>query len=386
MNKIYLDNAATTPLAPEVLEVMTASLREEFGNPSSIHAFGRRSRAAVERARRTVADLLHCMPGDIVFTSGGTEADNMALVCGVRDRGVQHLITSPVEHHAIELTAHELAHRGTVQVHWVRLHADGRADLDHLEELLAAHPRALVSLMHANNEVGTRNDLQAIGTLCRRHGAIFHSDTVQTMGHYAFDLRSLPVDMLSASAHKFHGPKGVGFLYLGQEQVLRPMIQGGSQERNRRGGTENVAGIVGLAKAMELAYDDLAGHERHVRGLKDHMAARLRAEVPGVGFNGDIGPDSLYTVLSVRFPDDGKAEMLIYHLDIEGIACSGGSACSSGSNAGSHVIAALYPEARGANLRFSFSRYTTRAEIDRTVEVLKKVLEVPSPQAARATV
>ena len=377
MNRIYLDNAATTPLAPEVLEAMTACLREEFGNPSSIHAFGRRSRAAVERARRTVADRLHCMPGDIIFTSGGTEADNMALACSVRDRGVRHLITSPIEHHAIEHTAHELGRSGPVQVHWVRLDADGRADLAHLEELLAAHPQALVSLMHANNEVGTRNDLQAIGTLCRRHQALFHSDTVQTMGHYAFDLATLPLDMLSASAHKFHGPKGVGFLYLREGTGLKPMIQGGAQERNMRGGTENVAGIVGLATALDLAYAHLEEHQRHVRGLKDHMVARLRAEVPGVAFNGDIGPDSLYTVLNVRFPDDGKAEMLIYHLDIEGIACSGGSACSSGSNAGSHVLGALYPDVTGANIRFSFSRYTTRAEIDRTVDVLKRVLGVP---------
>lgn len=374
--RIYFDNAATTPLDPEVLDAMLPYLREHFGNPSSIHSFGRITRAAVERARRTVAGLLNCSPGEIIFTSGGTEADNMALVCGVRDRGRRHLISSPIEHHAIEHTAAMLHRDGEAVLHLVRLDEAGRPRFEHLEELLRAHPGGcLVSLMHANNEVGTRIDLRAVGELCHAHGALFHSDTVQTMAHYRFDLAALPVDMLSASAHKFHGPKGVGFLFHRSGVGIKAFMQGGSQERNMRGGTENVAGIVGLAKAMEIAHAHMEEHQRHVQGLKTRMMDRLRAEVPGVTFNGDPGPDSLYTVLNVRFPDDGRSEMLIYNLDIEGVAVSGGSACSSGSNTGSHVLGTLYPEAQGANIRFSFSRMNTPEQVDRAVDVLKRVME-----------
>lgn len=378
MERIYLDNAATTPLAPEVFEAMAPVLRDQFGNPSSIHAFGRQTRAIVERARRSVAQLLNCAPGEIIFTSGGTEADNMVLFGAVRDLGVKHLITSPIEHHAVELTATTIGQQQAgVQVHWVRLLADGHPDEAHLEQLLrdTEGQGVLVSLMHANNEIGTRIDLPRIGALCRRYGALFHSDTVQTMGHYRFDLSSLPVDFITCAAHKFHGPKGIGFLYMRSGAGLKPLILGGAQERNMRGGTENIPGIVGLAKAMELAYSELEEHQRHVSGLKRHMIERLRATVPGVAFNGDISADALYTVLNVRFPDDGKAEMLIYNLDIEGIACSGGSACSSGSNKGSHVLGALYPDVIGANIRFSFSRYTTKAEVDRTVETLQRILQ-----------
>ncbi|WKZ67213.1 MAG: cysteine desulfurase family protein [Flavobacteriales bacterium] len=378
MERIYLDNAATTPLAPEVFEAMVPYLRDHFGNPSAIHSYGRATRAAVEQSRRAIARLLHCAPGEIIFTSGGTEADNMVLHGAVRDLGVKHIITSAIEHHAVELTAHAIGDAGTAEVHWVKLEADGKPDLGHLENLLkdTQGQGVLVSLMHANNEIGTRIDLHAIGGLCHRYGALFHSDTVQTMGHYRFDLECTPVDFITCAAHKFHGPKGTGFLYMRSRAGLKPMILGGSQERNMRAGTENIAGIVGLAKAMELAYEDLEGHHRHVQGLKARMMQRLQAEIPGVGFNGDPGEDALYTVLNVRFPDDGRSEMLLYNLDIEGVACSGGSACSSGSNKGSHVLAALYPERPGANIRFSFSRYTTVAEVDRAVEVLKRVLQL----------
>ena len=383
MNRIYLDNAATTPLAPEVFEAMVPVLREQFGNPSSIHAFGRQTRAVVERARRKVAELLHCTPGEIIFTSGGTEADNMVLLSCVRDLGVKHIITSAIEHHAVELTATRIGEQAGVLVHWVRLEPDGKPDVSHLRELLARTrgQGVLVSLMHANNEIGTRIDLDGIGALCREHGALFHSDTVQTMGHYAFDLSTLPVDFITCAAHKFHGPKGVGFLYMRSGAGLKPMILGGSQERNMRGGTENIAGIVGLAKAMELAYSHLKDHQDHVSGLKEHMRRRLIDSIPGVAFNGDTSTEALYTVLNVRFPDDGKAEMLIYNLDIEGIACSGGSACSSGSNKGSHVLAALYPDVTGANIRFSFSRYTTREEVDRTVDTLIRIFQLEPAQA-----
>ena len=376
MQRIYLDNAATTQIDPEVFDAMLPYMREFYGNPSSIHAFGRQTRAGIEKARRTVAGLLNCMPGEIIFTSGGTEADNMALRCAVRDLGVKTIISSPIEHHAVELTVNDLDRCEQAKALMVQLNADGSVDLAHLEELLKANDHVLVSLMHANNELGTRNDLVAIGELCRKYNAIFHSDTVQTMAHYRFDLQKLPVDLLTASAHKFHGPKGIGFLYMRSGVGVKAMIYGGSQERNMRGGTENLHGIVGLAKAMEIAYRDLAEHERHIRKLKRHMMARLIEEIPGIEINDDRSDDSLYTVLSVRFPDDGRSEMLLYNLDIEGIACSGGSACSSGSNKGSHVLAALYPEVKGASIRFSFSRYNTIEEIDGTIEALKRIFQL----------
>lgn len=378
MQRIYLDNAATTAVAPEVFEAMVPYLTTFYGNPSSIHSFGRETRAAIERARRTVAAQLNCTPGEIIFTSGGTEADNMVLTCAVRDLGVKHIITSPIEHHAVELTAAILADRAQATLHWVRLRPDGKPDMDHLAELLRAHgpEGTLVSLMHANNEIGTRIDLKEVGDLCRAHNALFHSDTVQTMAHYRFDLAELPVDFVTCAAHKFHGPKGVGFLYMRNGATLRPLITGGAQERNMRGGTENLAGIVGLARALELAYAGLEDHQAHIQGLKDRMRSALLRHIPGIAFNGDPSPESLYTVLNVRFPDDGRSEMLLYNLDIEGIACSGGSACSSGSNAGSHVLAALYPDVKGANIRFSFSRYNTADEVDRTVAALRRILQL----------
>ncbi|MBL7951062.1 MAG: cysteine desulfurase [Flavobacteriales bacterium] len=376
MKKVYFDNAATTPLAPEVFDAMLPFMREHFGNPSAIHGYGRKTRAAIEQARRTVAAQLNCAPGEIIFTSGGTEADNMVLNGVVRDLGVKHIVTSPIEHHAVELTAEQLGKSG-VKIHWLRLEADGKPDMAHLEELLKATKGegVLVSFMHANNEIGTRIDLHAVGGLCRTYGALFHSDTVQTMGHYRFDLANTPVDYITCAAHKFHGPKGVGFLYMRNGANIKAAIVGGSQERNMRAGTENIYGIVGLAKALELATEDVEGHQRHVQALKDLMKKRLQEEIPGVGFNGDSSADSLYTVLSVCFPEDGKSEMLIYNLDIEGIACSGGSACSSGSNKGSHVLGALYPERPGGNIRFSFSRYSTKEEVEHVVGVLKRIFE-----------
>ena len=381
MERIYFDNAATTQLDPEVIDAMLPYMREHYGNPSAVHAFGRRARAGIEQSRRMVAKLLNCAPGEIVFTSCGTEADNMALMCSVRDLGVKHIITSPIEHHAVEHVAQELQRTGSAQVHWLRLMPDGKADLAHLEELLKANDHVLVSLMHANNELGTRNDLVAIGNLCRKYNALFHTDTVQTMGHYRFDMEQLHIDFLTCSAHKFHGPKGVGFLYMRSGSVLKPMLVGGGQERNMRAGTENIIGIVALAKALEVAYRDLDEHIQQVQGMKTRMMKAIKAAVPEAIFNGDTSADSLYTVLNIHFPDDGKGEMLIYNMDIEGIACSGGSACSSGSNKGSHVIEALYPGRTGANIRFSFSKFNTEAEVDRAVEVLQRVM---APMAVKA--
>ncbi len=381
MHRIYLDNAATTPLDPEVLDAMLPYMREHHGNPSAIHSYGRTTRAAIEQARRKISGLLNCAPGEIVFTSGGTEADNMAIVGSVRDLGVENVISSPIEHHAVEYVAHAMEASGKARAHWLRTHSDGSPDLAHLEQLLNANPKALISLMHANNEIGTRIDLMAVGRLCRQYGALFHSDTVQTMGHYRFDLSQLPIDFITCAAHKFHGPKGIGFLYMRSDATLKPMILGGSQERNMRAGTENIYGIVGLAKAMEVAYRDLDEHVHHVTELKQRMKSRLLDLVPGLQVNGDASDNSLYTVLSVYFPEDGKSEMLIYNLDIEGIACSGGSACSSGSNKGSHVIGHLYPGREGANVRFSFSKFTTVEEVDRAVEVVAKVY---APVAVKA--
>lgn len=373
---IYFDNAATTQMDPAVAEAMQPYMYEHFGNPSSIHSYGRKTRAAIETARRTVARLINAEPGEIFFTSGGTEADNMALRCAVRDLGVKNIITSPIEHHAICHTAEELVKEHGVQVHYVALTDNGHVDLNDLDRLLNKHNDVLVSLMHANNEIGNRLDLFKVSEMCQGSGALFHSDTVQTMSHYRFDLQELKVDMLSASAHKFHGPKGIGFLYKRSSTQLKPFITGGGQERNMRAGTENLLGMIGLAKAMEIAHEAMEEHHEHVQGIKSYTINRLMEEIPGVGFNGDISEDSLYTVLNIQFPEDGRSEMLLYNLDIEGIAASGGSACSSGSNVGSHVIRAIAPEAKGVSIRFSFSRFNTKEEVDRAIDALKRIMRL----------
>ena len=375
METIYFDNAATTPVDPEVIKAMMPYLTEHHGNPSSVHRFGRKTRAGIESSRRTIAELLNTSPGEIFFTSGGTEADNMAVKCAVMDMGIEHIIISEIEHHAVLYTAQDLEKRGLATVSYVKLTANGHIDLQDLESLLKAHPNSLVSLMHANNEIGNRIDLDVVGDLCHAHGALFHSDTVQTMAHYSFDLSALPVDMVSGSAHKFHGPKGVGFIYISSNVKMKPFIIGGSQERNMRAGTENVFSIVGLAKALEIAYADLEEHQEHILGLKNYMIKTLKLELPDAEFNGDISEDSLYTVLSVRLPENEMAEMLLYNLDIAGVACSGGSACSSGTNKGSHVLAAIYPDVTNPSVRFSFSKFNTKEEVDRCVGVLKNLFE-----------
>jgi len=375
--RVYLDNAATTPLAPEVFEEMAPMIRDSFGNPSSTHAFGRQVKGKMETARRKIAQLLRVTPGEIVFTSGGTEADNMALTCAVRDLGVKHIITSSIEHHAVLHTAEDLADRGLVQLHFVKLEEDGCVDLQDLERLFKQCDQALVSLMHANNEIGNLLQLDKVSALCREHGVLFHSDTVQTMGHYPFDLSELDIDFVTCAAHKFHGPKGVGFLYVNRKLRLGPMIHGGSQERNLRGGTENVYGIVGLAKAMELAFEHLDEHRSHIEALKARMIERLTAALPGVEFNGTCkqSEKSLYTVLSVSLPPTDKAAMLLFSLDLRGVAASSGSACSSGSNVGSHVLQGIQADTNRPFVRFSFSRYTTEQEIDYAVESLREIYE-----------
>lgn len=375
--RVYFDNAATTPVDPEVLEVMLPVMKHHFGNPSSIHSYGREVKSALENARKTVAKLLHASPSELFFTSGGTEADNTAIFCSVRDLGIKHVITSPIEHHAVLHTVEELAREGKIKFSLVKLDALGRVDLAHLEELLQTNERSLVSLMHANNELGNVLPIREVGEICKKYDALFHSDTVQTLGHLPLDLQDVNVHFIACAAHKFHGPKGVGFLYVRNTVKVHPFIFGGSQERNMRGGTENVYGIVGLAKAFELAASHWEEHRAHILGLKKYMAQKLVEQIPGIQFNGDtMNEESLYTVLNVAFPPSENSEMLLFNLDIAGIACSGGSACSSGSSAGSHVLQALYGNADRPSVRFSFSKFNTKEEVDFVVEKLKELYSV----------
>lgn len=370
--KVYLDNAATTPLAPEVINVMTAAMQENYGNPSSIHAHGREVKTIVEKARKSIAHLLKASPSEIFFTSGGTEADNMAIVRSIMDLGITHAITSPIEHHAVLHTLEEQEKLGAIQLDFVRIDENGNPDLAHLRELLAKNPRTFVSLMHANNEIGNITDLQAVSELCKEFNAIFHSDTVQTMGHYPIDLSSLSIDFITGAPHKFHGPKGVGFLYINGKNKIKPLLYGGAQERNMRGGTENVYGIVGTAKALELCYEHMEEHHTHIQDLKSYMKESLLREIPDVRFNGNVDEDnSLYTVLNVSLPCTDIADMLLFSLDIAGVSASGGSACSSGSEIGSHVLNALGKDSKRPSVRFSFSKYNTKEEIDFAVKTLK---------------
>lgn len=374
---VYLDNAATTPMAPEVIDAMIPIMRDVFGNPSSSHSFGRKSKAYLETSRRTIASLLNCKPSEIFFTSGGTEADNMALLTAVKELGVTTIITSPLEHHAVGHTAEALKMFPEVDVKYVRVDKKGHIDLHHLKELLQEEGKKIVSLMHANNEIGTMIDLQKVSKICKEHMAYFHSDTVQTMGHFSFDLQELDIDFITCAAHKFHGPKGIGFLYVNNKIKVTNLIHGGGQERGFRGGTENMYGIVGLAKAMELAYDDVEGHQHYVQGLKSYMIEQLKDYFgDDVDFYGETDPDkSLYTVLNVCFPKTDKAGMLLFTLDLKGVAVSGGSACSSGASKGSHVLEGIGADMTRPNARFSFSRYTTKAEIDYALEQVKAVFE-----------
>ena len=373
--KVYFDNAATTPLHPEVVDAMVPVLKDLFGNPSSIHSYGREVRALIESARKTVAGLLRASPSEIFFTSGGTEADNMAIRSSVSDLGVNHIVSSPLEHHAILHTLEELAEKGSIVLSLVKVDEQGHVDLHDLERILAenSEKKTLVSLMHANNEIGTLVPIHEVALLCKKYNALFQSDTVQTMGHLPVDLSVTPVDFITGAAHKFHGPKGVGFIFIRNSVKLHPMITGGAQERNMRGGTENVYGIVGLAKALELACGQMEDDRQKVSDLKQYMAESLQSAIPGVKFNGDIHPErGLYTVLNVSFPPSDSGEMLLFNLDIAGIACSAGSACSSGSNVGSHVLQAIQTEPDRPAIRFSFSKFNTRDEVDYAVSRLKE--------------
>jgi cysteine desulfurase len=370
-----LDNAATTRLDPEVLEVMFPLMTEQFGNPSSIHSYGRAVRSAIERARKNIAAILNAAPAEIFFTSGGTEADNTAIRSTIETLGLKHAITSRIEHHAVLHTLEYLKKTGQIELSFVNLNDKGEVDLAHLETLLASNSRSLVSLMHGNNEIGNLLDLNAAGDICERYNAVFHSDTVQTMGHYRHDLQQLKTNFIVGAAHKFNGPKGIGFLYVRPGIKIAPFVHGGAQERNMRGGTENIYGIVGLAKALEIAYRDMDEHRSHIEGLKTRMIEKLRDSIDGITFNGnsDQLDKSLYTVLSVSLPPSDISDMLLFNMDIAGIAVSGGSACSSGTEIGSHVLTELKIDENRANVRFSFGKYNTEEEIDYAVHTLSEL-------------
>ncbi|MBR9917909.1 cysteine desulfurase [bacterium] len=375
----YFDNAATTAMDPEVVERMAETMRSVYGNPSAIHALGRKARAEVELARKSIAKWLNCNSKEIYFTGSGTEGDNMAIRCAVNDLNVTHIITSAIEHKAVLDTSKELERKELVQVHLVNLNPDGSADLLHLEELASKYQGALISLMHANNEIGTLNPLKEISKIARANNCYFHSDTVQSMAHYTFDLQDLDLDFLTCSAHKFHGPKGVGFLYKNQNVALKPIITGGGQESKLRAGTENVFGIVGLATAMDIAYQSLEEDQAKIQNLKKIAADKLLTEIPGVAINGASDPDkSLFTVLNISFPHAEVNTTLLFQLDLAGICVSGGSACNSGAVGESHVLAGLnHPKDRTA-IRISFSKYNTEEEIDFLVEQLKSLYLVPA--------
>ena len=381
--RVYFDNAATTAISEEVIETMLPVLRNLYGNPSSIHAEGRAARAALETARKTVAQSIGAGTGEIFFTSGGTESNNMAIKCAVRDLGIQRIITSPTEHHcgihAIEMVQKI---KGT-EVVWLPVDACGRIDYEVLEVELAASgsKKTLVSLMHANNEIGTMLDLEKVSALCKQYGALFHSDTVQTVGHFPIDVQKTPLHFMSGAAHKFHGPKGVGFIYINPETPIKPFIDGGAQERNMRGGTENVYGIIGLAKALELACAEMEARTHYIADIRNYLKERLLQTFDNIQFNGDVEGDSLYTVLNVAFPPSPKNELLLLSLDIAGISCSGGSACSSGSEKGSHVLEAIQADPARKSIRFSFSHYNTRDEVDFVVEKLKGIVTVQASYA-----
>jgi cysteine desulfurase len=375
--RVYLDNAATTPIDKEVLKSVYEVMESNYGNPSSIHAHGREARTLIEKARKSVASLLRASPSEFFFTSGGTEADNMAIRCSIIDHGIKNVITSVIEHHAVLHSLQALEKSDLIKLNYVNTDAKGSVDYQHLEELLNINERSFVSLMQANNELGTLTDIERVGELCEKYNAIFHCDTVQSMGHYIHDLSKLKVHFLVCAAHKLHGPKGIGFLYINHKVKINPMIFGGSQERNMRGGTENVYGIVGLAKALEIAYAEMEEHQEYIQGLKSYMINQLRVIIPGIEFNGETDPEkSLYTVLNVSFPEMDMAEMLLFSLDIAGISASGGSACSSGTNIGSHVLNGIQANPNRPAVRFSFSKYNSKEEIDYVINKLKELCQV----------
>ncbi len=378
MKSVYFDSAATSQMRPEVIKAMAETMQESYGNPSSTHAFGRQAKSKIEACRKDIAKQLKVSPGEIIFTSGGTEADNMVLKCAVHDLGVKRIITSKIEHHAVLHTVQLLEKQADIIVDYVHLDEHGQIDLEHLESLLSkSYDKTLVSLMHINNEIGNKLDLEKTSELCQQYCALLHSDTVQSIGHFDIDLEKCPLDFLAVSAHKFHGPKGVGFAYISKKHKLASLIQGGEQERGHRAGTENVAGIVGLHEAFNLSYKNLEKESAYVKELKQYFIQKLEEHINGVVFNGmckDL-EKSTYTVINFSLPiSEAKAGLLLFQLDLKGIACSQGSACQSGSQKGSFVLNEIYGEdkAKTPSLRFSLSHFNTKEDIDYAVEVLSE--------------
>ena len=376
MNKIYFDNAATTPIHPQVITLVADSMQTIFGNPSSSHQFGRSAKVLVETARKNVAKRLNITASEIVFTAGGSEADNMILRNAVDNLDVKRIITSKIEHHAVLHTIEELKNDKNTHVDYVNLFADGSIDINHLKELLSdTSSKTLVSLMFINNEIGNILDVKTVSELCQSHDALFHSDAVQVFGHFELDLQETPIDFVVASAHKFHGPKGVGFAYFKKGFGIKPMLTGGEQERGARAGTENVHSIIGMEKALELAYENLEADKQHIQNLKEYFISRLKENIEGVAFNGNTFDTEKrsYVILNVRFPIDNP--MLLFSLDMKGIAASGGSACQSGSSVGSHVLNEILSleDAQKTSVRFSFSKNNTKEEVDFVVDVLKEI-------------
>lgn len=377
MNTIYLDNAATTPIDPDVIAVIHQSMQENFGNPSSTHQFGRKAKNVVENARKSIANVLNVSAAEIIFTAGGTEADNLILYNAVANLGVERIISSRIEHHAVTHTVEFLKAEHNIIVEYVQVDSKGNINEDHLKKLLeSSDQKTLVSLMYINNEIGNILPWQRIGNLCREHNALFHSDTVQAIGHYKIDLQEIPIDFIVASAHKFHGPKGVGFAYFRKGFGIKPLLHGGDQEKGARSSTENVHSILGMEKALQLATASLEEDKKHMNALKLYFMQALKDLNPSIQFNGNSGDleKSSCTILNVLFPV--KNDMMLFSLDLSGIAVSGGSACQSGSNAGSHVLNEILNESDSelTSVRFSFSRYTTQEDIDSTLEKLKKLL------------
>ncbi|MDP2060896.1 MAG: cysteine desulfurase family protein [Flavobacteriaceae bacterium] len=379
--KVYLDNAATTAMYPEVIEKMVVVMQENFGNPSSTHGFGRMAKTAVETARKNIAKLLGVSPGEIIFTSGGTEADNQILQSAVRHLGVRRIITTKIEHHAVTHTVESLQKEFGIEVVYLSLQVNSEVDYEVLASLLkGSQVKTLVSLMHVNNEIGTLLDIHRVGNLCRENNALFHSDTVQSVGHFPMNFSEIPVDFATAAAHKFHGPKGVGFAFVRKSSGLKPVILGGEQERGLRAGTESVHNIVGLSEALTLSLENLDEERAYISDLKCYFMDKIRKEIPQATFNG-LSADadkSTYTLVNVLIPmETSKAGVLLFHLDLNGIACSKGSACQSGSQKGSHVLAEILSETlqNQPSLRFSFSKTNTREELDYVVSVIKKFIE-----------
>lgn len=381
MQKVYFDSAATTEVRPEVITKMVSVLKEDFGNPSSIHGYGRSAKNHIEQARKNIANYLGVKASEIIFTSGGTEADNLVINSVVRDLKVTHIITSKIEHHAVLHTVQEIESRNDILVSYVGIQSDGTIDYEHLESLLSSSKeKTLVSLMHVNNEVGTILDIDRVGKLCKQHEAIFHSDMVQSVGHYEVNLNEIDVDYTAVSAHKFHGPKGIGFAYIRKNSGLKPLIFGGEQERGYRAGTESVHNIAGMDEALRLSYENLEEEKSYIQNLKQYFIDTLKSKIEGVKFNASCcdAKKSTYTLINVCLPVSvEKAGILLFHLDINGIACSKGSACQSGSSKGSHVLTEILSDEdlQKPSIRFSFSKYNTKEEVDYVVDVLKKFIE-----------